>query len=350
MKNKPKIGITQGDMNGIGFEVILKTLLDTRINDFCTPIIYGSPKIAAYHRKALDIKNFSFNHISKPEEANNKKSNIINCLDDNIRVELGKSTEAAGLAAATTLNYATNDLKNKKIDALVTAPIDKHNIQSDKFNYPGHTEFFMDKFNVEDVLMLMFGEAMKVGVVTGHVPISKISSLINIETIISKLKIYNKTLKEDFSIRKPKIAVLGLNPHAGDHGLIGEEEKQVIIPAIEKVKEDNIMVFGPYPADGFFGSGSYDKFDGILAMYHDQGLIPFKSMNYEGGVNFTAGLPVIRTSPAHGTAFDIAGENKADPSSFRHALYAAIDIYRNKNFNDDISKNQMEEQDISKLQ
>ncbi len=342
MKQKPKIGITQGDMNGIGFEVIIKTLMDNRINDLCVPIVYGSPKVAAYHRKALDIMNFSLNHITKPEEANSKKSNIISCLDDNIRVELGKSTQAAGEGSAAALHLAVNDLKEGKIDALVTAPIDKHNIQSDKFNYPGHTEFLKDKFNVDDVLMLLFSEMMKVGVVTGHVPISQVPSLITIDAIMQKINIFNKSLKEDFGIRKPKIALLGLNPHSGDNGLIGDEEQQVIEPAIEKAKEANIMVFGPYPADGFFGSESYNKFDGVLAMYHDQGLTPFKSLTYEGGVNYTAGLPVIRTSPAHGTAYEIAGENKADPSSFRHALFAAIDIYKSRNINKKNNKNQVE--------
>ena len=342
MKQKPKIGITQGDMNGIGFEVIIKTLMDNRINDLCVPVVYGSPKVAAYHRKALDIMNFSLNHITKPEEANSKKSNIISCLDDNIRVELGKSTKAAGEGAATALHHAANDLKEGKIDALVTAPIDKHNIQSETFNYPGHTEFFKDKFNVDDVLMLLFSEMMKVGVVTGHVPISQVPSLITIDAIMQKINIFNKSLKEDFGVRKPKIALLGLNPHSGDNGLIGDEEQQVIEPAIEKAKEANIMVFGPYPADGFFGSESYNKFDGVLAMYHDQGLTPFKSLTYEGGVNYTAGLPVIRTSPAHGTAYEIAGENKADPSSFRHALFAAIDIYKSRNINKKNNKNQVE--------
>ncbi len=345
MKQKPKIGITQGDMNGIGFEVIIKTLVDNRINDLCIPIVYGSPKVAAYHRKALDIMNFSLNHITKPEEANSKKSNIISCIDENVRVELGKSTQAAGEGSAAALHCAVNDLKEGKIDALVTAPIDKHNIQSDTFNYPGHTEFLKDKFNVDDVLMLLYSDVMRVGVVTGHVPISQVPSLITIDTIIRKINIFNKALKEDLDIRKPKIAVLGLNPHSGDNGLIGDEEKQTIEPAIEKAKEANIMVFGPYPADGFFGSGNHNKFDGILAMYHDQGLTPFKSLVYEGGVNYTAGLPVIRTSPAHGTAFEIAGENKADPSSFRHALFAAIDIYKSRNLNKTTSKDNMDSND-----
>ncbi|MCK4663711.1 MAG: 4-hydroxythreonine-4-phosphate dehydrogenase PdxA [Bacteroidales bacterium] len=331
MKNKKiKIGISQGDINGISYEIIIKTLIDNRILEFCTPIVYGSPKVAGYHRKAMNMTNFSFNTISKPENANIKRANIINCLDDDVRVELGKSTNIAGNASFIALERAVNDLKAGLIDVLITAPINKKNIQSDKFKFPGHTEYLKEKFEADEVLMLLVSDILKVGVVAGHIPISEVASYITKENILSKLKIMNESLIQDFGIRKPKLAVLGLNPHAGDSGVIGDEEEEIIIPAIKNAREQDIMALGPYPADGFFGSDSFKQFDAILAMYHDQGLAPFKALVFDNGVNYTAGLPIIRTSPGHGTAYELAGKNAASPNSFRKALYLACDIYKKR--------------------
>ncbi|MDA3780628.1 MAG: 4-hydroxythreonine-4-phosphate dehydrogenase PdxA [Bacteroidales bacterium] len=337
--NKIILGISHGDVNGISYEIIIKTLKDNRILDFCTPIVYGSPKVAAYHRKALNIQNFSLNNIKTPEEANPKRSNIINCIDDNIRVELGKSTSSAGESSFMALERAVEDLKNKKIDVLVTAPINKDNIQSKEFKFPGHTEYLANSVNSKDVLMLMVSENLKVGVVAGHVPIKDVPAEITKENILKKLRIMNQSLIQDFRIRKPKIAVMGLNPHAGDNGLLGDEEKEIITPAINQAKEENIMAIGPYSADGFFGSDSFKKFDAILSMYHDQGLVPFKALAFNSGVNYTAGLEIIRTSPGHGTAYEIAGMDKATPDSFRQAIYLACDIYKNRMEYFEISKN-----------
>jgi len=328
---KIKIGISQGDINGISYEVILKTLLDPRIYEICTPIIYGSPKVVAYHRKTLNIGVLNLNTIRNADEANDKRANIINCLDDNVRVELGKSTLHAGEASLLSLQAAVKDLKDKKIDALVTGPINKNNIQSEQFHFPGHTEYLMEEFGSKEVLMIMVSDIVKVAMVTGHIPISKVPSAITIDSIMSKLHMLNKSLLEDFGIHRPKIAVLSLNPHAGEEGLLGNEEIDVIIPAIARAKQEGIIAAGPYPSDGFFGSSSFRKFDAVLAMYHDQGLIPFKTLVFEDGINFTAGLPVIRTSPAHGTAYDIVGKDEASESSFRNALYLACDVFRNRN-------------------
>ncbi len=339
MSKRTKIGISHGDINGISYEVIIKSLLDERILDMCIPVIYGSPKVAAYHKKALDIEELNFNNIKSPHEASNKRVNIINCIDDNIRVELGKSSKQAGESSYMALKNAVEDLKNGSINALVTGPINKQNIQSENFRYSGHTEYLKDVFQVEEVLMLMVSEIMKVGVVAGHVPVSQLSEFITKEKIVSKLHTLNRSLRMDFNINKPKIAVLGLNPHAGDEGLLGEEEQTVIMPAIEEARNMNILTFGPFPADGFFGAGKFTKFDAVLAMYHDQGLIPFKTICGEEGVNYTAGLPVIRTSPAHGTAYELAGKNEASFASFRNAMYLAIDIIRNREMYDEINAN-----------
>jgi len=342
-----KVGISQGDINGIGYEIIMKTLLDNRILEICTPIVYGSSKVAAYHRKALNITNFSLNSIKNPEEANSKRSNIINCLDDNVRVELGKSSSIAGEASFRALERAVSDLKDNKIDVLVTAPINKNNIHSEKFSFFGHTDYLRSMFEVNDVLMLLVGERMKVGVVTEHIPVSEVPSKITHENVLNKLRILNSSLVKDFAIRKPRIAVLGLNPHAGDEGLIGNEDKDVIAPVIDNAREENILALGPFPADGLFGSEIYNKFDAILAMYHDQGLAPFKALSFDDGVNFTAGLPVIRTSPAHGTAYEIAGKGEASSNSFRQALYLACDIYRKRSEHNKLTSNVLEQQDIT---
>ncbi len=339
-------GISQGDINGIGYEVIIKSLIDPMINDICVPVVYGSPKVAAYHRKALNINNFSFNNIRVAEEAHSKKANMINCLDDNIRVELGKSTPHGGEAALISLEKAVEDLVNGKINVLITAPIDKNNIQSDTFRFKGHTDYLKSVAKVEEILMFMISENMRIGMATDHVPLNKVSEMITVEKLIHKLRLMNQSLIRDFGIRKPRIAVLGLNPHAGDNMLIGNEEVDVIIPTIKLAEKEGIMTFGPYPADGFFGAGSFAKFDGILAMYHDQGLAPFKALSFDSGVNFTAGLPFVRTSPVHGTAFDIAGKGEASENSFRQAIYLACDIYRNRKMYAEISKNPLKHQDI----
>ncbi|MCY1718918.1 4-hydroxythreonine-4-phosphate dehydrogenase PdxA [Prolixibacteraceae bacterium Z1-6] len=342
-----RIGITHGDINGIGYEVIMKTLKDPRILEMCTPIIYGSPKVAAYHRKALNISDINFNHIRSTKEAFHKKANIINCIDENVRVELGKSTAEAGISSFNALDRATSDLKMGFIDALITAPINKDNIQNEDFKFPGHTEFLAETFDAKDYAMLMVSETMKVGVVTTHIPISQVAQSITKEAILSKIRIIAKSLQQDFAITKPRIAVFGLNPHAGDNGLLGNEEKDIILPAIIQAKKEGIIALGPYPADGFFGSEDHRKFDAIIAMYHDQGLIPFKLASFDRGVNFTAGLPVIRTSPAHGTAYSLAGEDKASPESFRQALYLAIDIYKNREIYKEISKNPLRKFEIN---
>jgi len=351
MKNdKIVVGISQGDINGISYEVIIKTLMDNRILDFCTPIVYGSAKVAAYHRKALNIANFSFNNIRDAEDANPKRGNIINCLDDNVRVELGKSTEMAGVASLRSLERATDDLREGKIDVLVTAPINKDNIQSSDFTFPGHTEYLAKKFEPNEALMLMVSEILKIGVVAGHVPLKDVPAQITEEQIMSKLRIMNKSLIQDFRVRKPRIAVLGLNPHAGDNGLLGKEEQEIIIPTIEGAKEEGIMALGPYSADGFFGSENFRKFDAVLAMYHDQGLGPFKALAFDAGINYTAGLDVVRTSPGHGTAYELAGLDQASPDSFRSALYLACDIFRNRQLYAEISKDPLKEQDLSDYQ
>ncbi|MCU4174582.1 4-hydroxythreonine-4-phosphate dehydrogenase PdxA [Carboxylicivirga sp. N1Y90] len=347
---KIKVGITHGDINGIGYEVIFKTLSDSRIYDSFVPVIYGSSKVAAYHRKALNIPNFSLNSIRNVGEAHTKRINIINCLDDNVRVELGKSTSIGGEAAFLALEAAVKDLKEGLIDVLITAPINKKNIQSDSFSFPGHTEYLQEAAGDGEALMLMVSEDMKVGVVAGHVAMQDVPAMITEENILSKLRTLNKTLMMDFSIRKPRIAVLGLNPHAGDEGVLGSEEQEIIIPTLEKAKAEGIMALGPYPADGLFGSAQFKGFDAILAMYHDQGLAPFKALTFSKGVNYTAGLPFIRTSPDHGTAFEITGQDKASHESFRQAVYLAIDVCKNREQNKELMKNPLKSHDVNELE
>jgi len=344
---KVRVGITHGDINGISYEVIIKTFQDNRIFDFCIPIIYGSPKVAAYHRKALNINNFNFNTIQSADELHPKKANLINCLDDNIRVELGKSTAMAGESAVISLELAVKDLQDGKIDVLVTSPLNRENTQNKELNFNGHTRYLMDKFNTPDTMILMTSELMKVGVVSGHVPINEVGQYITEENILKKLRILSKALKEDFAIRKPKIAVLGLNPHAGDSGIIGKEEIDTIIPTLEKANNEGILALGPFSADGFFGSDSFTKFDAILAMYHDQGIAPFKALNFDTGVNYTAGLPVIRTTPDHGTAYEIAGLDKASPNSFREAIYMACSIFKNQKEYKTLNENPLPTYDVA---
>ncbi|MDC1105611.1 4-hydroxythreonine-4-phosphate dehydrogenase PdxA [Prolixibacteraceae bacterium] len=347
---KIKIGITQGDINGVGYEVIIKSLSDDRIFDSCTPIVYGSPKVAAYHKKAINHTKVSFNQIVDASEAEEGKANILNCISENTRVELGKSTTIAGESSYMALEKACADLKEGKIDVLITAPICKDNIQSEDFSFPGHTEFLSEQFDSKDHLMLMVSEQMKIGVVAGHVPISQVSEFITEELLLSKIRVMHQTMMQDFGIDGPRIAVMGLNPHAGDNGLLGKEEEEIITPALKKAQEEGIMAMGPYPADGFFGNGTYRNFDVILAMYHDQGLVPFKALAFDDGVNFTAGLPIIRTSPGHGTAFDIAGKGKASENSFRKAMYLAIDLYRNREIYKEISKSPLQKYELEDRQ
>jgi len=339
-----RIGITHGDINGIGYEVIMKSLADQRIMENATVIVYGSPKVAAFHRKAIDLPNFNFNLIKTADEAASKKANIINCIDPNIRVEAGTETVEAGEASFLALKMAVADLKENKIDVLVTAPINKHNIHSDSFNFPGHTEYLSKEFGDENALMFLVSPNFRIGVLSGHVPLSQAVKYVTVDNILSKLRVMNTSLIQDFGIRKPRIAVLGLNPHSGDKGLIGTEEAEFIVPAINKAREENIMALGAYPPDGFFASGNFLKFDAILAMYHDQGLIPFKALFFEEGVNFTAGLPIVRTSPAHGTAYDLVGKNEANENSFRQAIYLAIDVFNKRREYKSLLKNQLKSQ------
>lgn len=334
-----RIGITHGDLNGIGYEIILKTLSNSQILELFTPVIYGSSKVASYHRKTLNMGDIHFNIIRSADQAVEGKANLINITPGEIKIDLGQTTEIAGEMAFKALEAATEDLKRGSLDALVTAPINKQNIQSKQFDYPGHTEYLTQKFQARDGLMLMISNTLRIGVLTGHIPLREVPGNIHQDAIVQKLKLFSQSLERDFGIRKPRIALLGLNPHASDHGVIGKEEQDVIIPAIEQAFEEGILAFGPYPADGFFGTAAFSKFDGILAMYHDQGLIPFKTLSFDNGVNFTAGLPFIRTSPAHGTAFDIAGKNQASPDSFREAIYLAKDIARNRKIYDEVSAN-----------
>ena len=338
-QNKIKIGITQGDVNGIGYEVILKAFEDPTIFELCTPIVYGSPKVMTYHRKALELET-SFSIINSASEAMHGRLNVVNCCDDEVKVELGKPSHESGKAAFDALERAMAEYKEGKFDVLVTAPIHKQMIQSESFTFPGHTEYIEQCVGEgSKALMILANEKLRVALVTGHIPVAKISSMLTQELIQEKLATFSASLKQDFGIGAPRIAVLALNPHAGDGGVIGTEEETIITPAIKAMREQGVLCFGPYPADGFMGSGAFSRFDGVLAMYHDQGLIPFKVMAMESGVNFTAGLPIIRTSPDHGTAFDIAGKNEASADSFRQALYMAIDIYRNRKSNDEAYRN-----------
>lgn len=341
MSNKLKIGISIGDVNGIGLEVIIKTLANHAILNYCIPIVYGHTKISSFHRKANGLGDFTFNVIQSANQAQAKKANMINCWEEDVKIELGQVTETGGKYALLSLEKATADLVNGDIDALVTAPINKDNIQSDTFKFPGHTEYLQEKSNSKDVLMFLISEDIRVGVVTGHIPLKDVATAITKDKIANKIKLINDSLKKDFWIEKPKIAVLGLNPHASDNGLLGSEEAEIITPAIQEAFDKGIMCFGPYPADGFFGNGSHKKFDAVLAMYHDQGLIPFKTLAFHNGVNYTAGLNFVRTSPDHGTGYDIAGKGLADPTSFTEALFAAIHIVKKRREQEEMLKNQL---------
>lgn len=325
-KQKPIIGISIGDINGIGVEVTLKALSDNRVYKSFTPVIYGHGKVITFYRKLMSLEDFNFTQIRTLEEIQHRKINVINVMEESPEVIPGVETIEASKMALEALKAAVADLRDGKIQALVTAPLNKNNINSEDFHFVGHTEFITESVGVKESLMMMVDDQLRVAMVTGHVPLSKVPESITKDKILKKANILLKSLEEDFGINKPKIAVLGLNPHAGEDGLLGEEEEKIIKPAIKELKDQNKYVFGPYPADGFFGMMHQQKFDGVLAMYHDQGLIPFKSIAFSSGVNFTAGLPVIRTSPDHGTAYNIAGKNLADEGSMRAALLLASDV------------------------
>lgn len=336
---KPVIGISSGDLNGIGIELIIKTFSDNRILEMCTPIIFASNKAINFYRKAIPEINFNYQSIKEANRLNPKQANVFNCWEEEVVISPGQLNETGGKYAVLSLRTAAQALKEKIVDGLVTAPIHKKNIQSADFNFTGHTPFLKDLFGVPDVVMMMCAGNFRVALVTEHVPVSEIAKHITKETILSKLQIMHQSLQKDFGIDKPRIAVLGLNPHAGDEGLIGNEEETIIKPAIKEAKNNNMLVIGPYSADAFFARRSFDRFDAVLAMYHDQGLIPFKSLAIGEGVNYTAGLPAVRTSPDHGVAFDIAGKNKADVSSFMTAVFECIDIIQRRNEYEENRKN-----------
>ncbi|MCZ8354621.1 MAG: 4-hydroxythreonine-4-phosphate dehydrogenase PdxA [Cyclobacteriaceae bacterium] len=327
---KPRIGITLGEPNGIGPEVVLKSLLDHRISEQFIPVLYGSGRAIAYYKKQLNIEEFNYTQVRQRGQYAPKQVNVVNCWDENLEINPGKISKETGKASLDALQKACEDLKENHLDALVTAPIDKQSIHSENFPFAGHTGFLTQYFGATQSLMLMVGEKLKVGLVTEHIPLQEVAASLTEEKILSKYRILEKSLKEDFGIVKPKIAILALNPHAGDNGLIGKEEEEILKPLVNKLKNENKLIAGPFPADGFFAAGQYAKFDAVLALYHDQGLIPFKSIAFEDGVNFTAGLSIIRTSPDHGTAYNIAGKNMANESSMRAAIYLAIDIWKKK--------------------
>ena len=325
-KSRPIIGISIGDINGVAIEVVIKALTDNRIFKSFTPLIYGHGKAISFYKKALSIDDFNFVQIKSLDEVQHKRVNVINVMEECPDVIPGVETQEAGKMALAALSQAVEDLKSGQIQALVTAPVNKNNINSEELHFVGHTEFITEAVGAKDSLMLMVSDQLRVGLVTGHIPLAKVPEAVTKERILKKAKLLLDSLEKDFGINKPKIAILGLNPHAGEDGLLGTEEEEIIKPAIRELKDQNKMVFGPYPSDGFFGMMHQTKFDGILAMYHDQGLIPFKSIAFSSGVNYTAGLPVIRTSPDHGTAYNIAGKNLADEGSMRAAIFLAADI------------------------
>lgn len=339
VQKKPVIGISVGDLNGIGIELIIKTFSDNRIMDFCTPIVFGSSKSINFYRKLSPDFSINYTSIKEIARALPKQLNIINVWEEDVDIQPGQMNETGGKYGVRSLQAAVNALKERTIDALVTAPLHKFTMQSSDFNFTGHTPYLQQAFQADDVLMLMIAENMRVGLLTEHVAIGEVAKQITKEKIIQKVTLLKNSLQKDFGIEKPKIAILGLNPHAGDEGLVGKEEKEIIRPAVLESKKNDVIVMGPYSADAFFARGHHEKFDAVLAMYHDQGLIPFKSLALGEGTNFTAGLPVIRTSPDHGTAFDIAGKNKADESSFRAAIFAAIEIFDTRIEYDDMRKN-----------
>ena len=341
MARKLVVGITQGDGNGIGYEVIIKALADERMLDLCTPVIYGSSKIFGFYKKQIhNIDQINTNVINSAKDVHQKRVNIVNCLPENVFVEPVQATAESAKAAMISLERAVEDIKEGHIDVLVTAPINKRAMAGEGFGYTGHTEYLEKQFGVDEVAMIMVCDRLKVGVVTGHIALKDVVTSITKEKILSKLRLMKVSLERDFGVDAPKIAVLGLNPHCGDGGLLGDEEQQIILPAVQEANAEGILAFGPYSPDGFFGS-SYGKFDAVLAMYHDQGLTPFKALAFEEGVNYTAGLPIVRTSPDHGTAYEMAGRDMADPRSMMAAIYTAIDIFNRRADYDDLVENRM---------
>ena len=347
--SKIKVGITHGDPNGIGYEVILKAFADPTMLELCTPIVYGSPKVASYHRKSMDLQ-VTFNAISQATDAHEASLNILHCTADEVKVELGQPTAEAGEAALAALERAIKDWKEGLIDVLVTAPINKHTIQSEKFHFPGHTEYIEKRTGKEgeQALMILMNEQLRVALVTTHLPLHEVAAAITKDNVLNKIRLFHKSLCRDFSIENPRIAMLALNPHAGDEGLLGTEENEVLKPAIAQADEEGMHVYGPFSADGFFGTRAFVHYDGVLAMYHDQGLAPFKLLAMDDGVNYTAGLSLVRTSPDHGTAFDIAGKGVANENSIRQAIYTAIDIYRNRKTWDEARQNPLQKLYVDK--
>ena len=327
-----RVGISIGDLNGIGAEVVMKALSDNRLLLDCTPIIYANSKVLSFHKKSMEETEFNFQSCKTAEEAIPRKVNLVNCWNEEVELTLGEATEMGGKYAFISLERATEDLASGKIDVLVTAPISKLAMSKSGFQFPGHTEYLAHLAKTEDALMMMVADDLRVALVTTHIPLMEVSKNLSREKIVHKLKELNQSLVRDFGIQRPKIAVLGLNPHAGENGKMGTEEQELIIPAVNAAKNDSILAFGPFPADGFFGSSSRSNYDAVLAMYHDQGLTAFKALAFDEGVNFTAGLPIVRTSPDHGTAFDIAGKNMASPASTLKAIYLAMDVFRQRKF------------------
>lgn len=331
MKNNLiKVGISQGDTNGVGLELIIRTFAEESIFQYCTPVVYASPKAFAYYKKLLNLEKPVYNQIQSAADAVQGKLNLVVTVKEGIDVQPGTASNNSGKEALMALNAMLEDASKGLIDAMVTAPLDKNSVAANEINFTGHTGYIAKYFNVQDYAMLLVSDEVKVALVTEHLPVSDVAKNLTKELIYNKIQTLHACMKQDFGLVKPKIAVLGLNPHAGDNGLLGKEEKEVIIPAIEKCFSAGHLVFGPYPADSFFGSGQFRQFDAVLAMYHDQGLIPFKTFAFYEGVNYTAGLPVLRTSPDHGTAYSLAGKGTADLQSFRNAIFEAIHIVRNR--------------------
>ena len=345
-----KVGITIGDINGVGLEVVIKALSDSNVYANSIPVIYGSTKAVSFHKKAIDQLDFNYLVIDNVSEAKPKKINLINCWQEEVKIVMGEKNANGGNYALKSLEAATNDLNEGKIDVLVTAPINKDCVRDAGFEFPGHTEYLANRSGSEEVLMFMVADVLRVGVVTGHVPLKDVAALITKEAVEGKLRLMLKSLREDFLIQKPKIAVLGLNPHAGDRGTLGDEEIEIINPVIQKIREEGELVFGCYSADGFFGSSNLKNFDAILSMYHDQGLTGFKSISFDEGVNFTAGLPIVRTSPDHGTAYDIAGKGIASERSFRNAYFLACDVYNNRLKYKELHENPLQKQSVKKAE
>lgn len=343
MRKKLTVGITQGDGNGIGYEVIIKALADERMLDMCTPVIYGSSKIFGFYRKQIHNleQQVNTNVVTSAQDVHQKRINIVNCLPDNVFVEPGQPTPESAKSAMTSLQRAVEDIKKGYIDVLVTAPINKRAMVNEGFGYTGHTEYLEKEFGVDEVAMIMVCDQLKVGVVTGHIPLKEVPGRLSKDLIVKKLRLMKHSLERDFGIHSPKIAVLGLNPHCGDGGLLGDEESSIILPAVQQAVSEGIMAFGPYSPDGFFGLGNYSRYDAVLAMYHDQGLTPFKALAFELGVNYTAGLPIVRTSPDHGTAYEMAGRDLADPRSMISSIFTAIDIFNHRQDYDELQAGKM---------